>query len=83
MARRNGSGVVQRVMVFGRSEPRTGNILVAMARTGFVDVTVNGQRFYYDERQTYNNFTKVNIPNIMKAQENKGRRGIIILSRRK
>lgn len=77
------SRAYQRVLVFGRSEPRTGNVLVAMARTGFVDVTVNGQRFYYNEKQTYNNFNKVDIPTIMKLQENKGRRGIIILSRRK
>lgn len=83
MARRSNSNVVQRVLVFGRSEPKTGNILVAMARTGFVDVTVNGQRFYYNDKQTYNSLSRVNIPNIMKAQENKGRRGIIVISRKR
>lgn len=75
----------QSLLVWERRDgsPRNGQGLVIMARTGFVDVTVNGQRFYYNDKQTYNNFSKVNIPAIMQQQERKNRRGVIILSRRK
>lgn len=82
MAKKQG-GIYQSVLVFGRSEPRTGNTLVLTNRTGYVNLNINGQRFYYNDKQTYNSLSRVNIPNIMKAQENKGRRGIIILSRKR
>ncbi len=75
----------QSLLVFERRNgtPVTGQGLVIMARTGFQDVTVNGQRFYYNQKQTYNNLGEVNIPAIMNAASNRGKRGIIIISRRK
>lgn len=82
MAKKRG-GIYQSVLVFGRSEPRTGNTLVLTNRTGYVNLNINGQKFYYNNKQTYNNINKVNIPNIMKAQTNQGRRNIIILTRKR
>lgn len=83
MAKRYRSGIYQSVAYFENSKSNTGRGLLITARTGYVNVTINGQRFYYDERQKYNSLKQVNIPNIMLAQANRNNRGIIIISRKK
>lgn len=71
----------QKAVVIGKSAAKTGLGLVIMARTGFQDVTINGQRFYYNEKLTYSNLGQVNIANIMAAQSN-NKKGIIVISRK-
>lgn len=73
----------QSLLVFTHNDGQSRPTLALVARTGYVNININGQKFYYNDKQTYNSLSRVNIPNIMKAQENKGRRGIIILSRKR
>lgn len=76
------SRAYQKVMVFGRSKPKTGKTLVLMKRTGYVDLTVNGTRFYYNNKYQYDDISKFNLSEILDNEANKNKKGIIIISRK-
>lgn len=73
----------QSLLIFTHNDGQARPTLALVARTGYVNININNQKFYYNDKQTYNNLSSVNIPNIMKMQENKGRRGIIVISRKR
>lgn len=80
---KNTSGIFQGVAFFGRSKPKTGKGLWLSARTGYVDVTINGTRFYYNDKYQYSDISKVDLFNIQTDQENKNKKGIIVISRKR
>lgn len=77
------SRAYQGMAIFERKKPKTGRGLVLMKRTGFVDVTVNGTRFYYNDKYKYSDISKVDLFNIQTDQENKNKKGIIVVSRKR
>lgn len=76
------SRAFQGIALFGRSEPKTGKMLWLSARTGYVDVTINGTRFYYNSKYQYDDVSKFNLSTILESETNKGKKGIIIISRK-
>lgn len=73
----------QSLIIFSHNDKKERPMLALVARTGYVNIEVNGQKFYYDERLTYKSLKQVNLFDILDKQENKGKKGIIIISRKR
>lgn len=69
-------------VIRNKNSKNTGNILLIMAKTGYVDVTVNGQRFYYNAKSTNQPMTQRNIVQRVVNQNTTNQRRTITITRK-
>ncbi len=78
------SRATQRVVIVKNKKPRKpGTYLLIAAKTGFMDVTIGNQRFYYNYKETSNNGS---VPSMKKAVNNQAQKSkkkkIIVIRKR-
>lgn len=77
-----GSRAYQKVTVVAQKKRNKGQLLLVTKKTGFVDVTINGKRYYYNEKQTWDSVNELNLKEAFGATKSANKKGTIVVNKK-
>lgn len=73
----------QGVTVIRRKDRKSkGNVILISKKTGFMDVWVNGQHFYYNYKKYGVDPSKINWEEMQRQAQEMGKKGVIVIRRK-
>lgn len=77
-----GSRASQGVKVLAQKKRDKGQLLLVTKKTGFVDVTINGKQYYYDEKQEWKTINELNLREAFGGTTSANKKGTIVVTKK-